>query len=87
MVISSSGPSKNYQEQPLFYPVIRDDIKARIDVLFSSPQFRDVVAERLAGAVRIRSITYDEMGKVGSDSRWDIFYDFSKYLRDTFAVL
>ena len=93
MVISTSGRrtktwlSKSYPEQPILRPTTRGDINSTSSALLESPEFRDVVANRLSGAVQVPTITFDEMGKVGSDPRWDIFYDFSKYIRETFPVL
>lgn len=71
--------------QPLFRPVQRPDItRKNVEKLFESHEFRDLIAKRLSGAVKIPTVTYDEMGKVGDDPRWNVFYDFSKYLKQTF---
>jgi hypothetical protein len=79
---------ENIPNQAVFHPTERPDISAiSTQTLFGSNQFRDLIAQRLSGAVKIPTITYDEMGRVGEDSRWDIFYDLSKYLRETFPCL
>lgn len=71
--------------QPIFQPIQRPDItRTNVNELFSTSKFRNVIAERLSGAVKIPTVTYDKMGKVGEDPRWEIFYEFSKYLRQTF---
>ncbi|KUJ12530.1 Gly-Xaa carboxypeptidase [Mollisia scopiformis] len=72
-------------EQSFFHPTKRQDITKR-NVLerFESAAFRDLIAERLSIAVKIPTVTYDEMGRVGEDPRWDVFYEFSKYLKKTF---
>lgn len=74
--------------QPLFHPRKRPDITTtNINTLFSDPKFRDLIAERLSGAVKIPTESFDGMGKVGEDSRWKIFYEFSAYLQRTFPMV
>lgn len=93
ILISSSGPQDeaNFRdsssEQPIFHPQIRPDITSFNEQLFNTPSFRDLAAQRLSGAVKIPCVTYDGMGKIGSDPRWDIFYRMTKYLRQTFPKL
>ncbi|KAF4621523.1 hypothetical protein G7Y89_g14552 [Cudoniella acicularis] len=80
----SSNP-ETLPKQPIFYPNERADISViNSQTVFRSKNFRDVIARRLAGAVQIPTVTYDEMGLVRVDPRWDVFYDFSKYLRESF---
>lgn len=52
--------------------------------LFKLSEYRDLVAHRLSGAVKIPTITYDEMGLLGKDERWNIFYDMAEYLEASF---
>lgn len=74
-------------QQPIFHPHTRPDIISFNNDLFMNPSFRELAAQRLSGAVKIPSVTYDGMGKVGEDPRWGVFYSFTKYLQDTFSVL
>lgn len=39
------------------------------------------------GAVKIYTPSFDDLGPVGNDSRWDVFYDLEKYLRTTFSLV
>lgn len=94
IIISSSGFQDDEAgvedlcpEQPIFHPQSHEDITVLSKDLFNSPSYRDLAAQRLSGAVQIPSVTYDEMEKVGTDPRWNIFYSFAKYLRDTFPAL
>ena len=67
-------------------PRSRQDIGfTNIEKLFPTNLFQDVVAHRLAGSVKIPTITYDSMGHVGKDPRWEIFFQFSKYMKETFS--
>jgi len=76
--------NRHFLQQPVFHPEIRPEITARNLGLFETDEFRDVVAARLTGSVRIPTVTYDSMDQVGEDPRWDIFYKHSEYLEKTF---
>ena len=66
-------------------PRARRDITAKnVDQLFHTTSFRDLCARRLADAVKVETITYDGMGHVGDDARWEIFYRFSELLKRSF---
>jgi len=72
-------------EQPVLHLTQRQKIaNADLDKLFASHAFRDLIAERLSGAVKVPTVTYDGMKKVGEDPRWDVFYQFATYLKKTF---
>jgi Gly-Xaa carboxypeptidase len=73
--------------QPILHPHTRQDITSFNMDLFKNPRFRELVAQRLSGAVKIPSVTYDGMGKIGADPRWNIFYSFTKYLQEVFPTL
>jgi Gly-Xaa carboxypeptidase len=67
------------------YPLTRQDItQENVTTLFESKDFQDSVARRLSEAVQIPTITYDSMGSVGKDPRWEVFFKFSDYLKKTF---
>ena len=59
------------------------------DVLseISSEGFFDKSLKRMQGAVQIPTESFDDMGKVGEDSRWDVFVDFHAYLEKTFPLV
>lgn len=71
------------QVDPLFPPAGSDRLEEMYRHL-STEEFRKGSIERLSGAVQIPTQSYDDMGKIGEDSRWDILYDFAKYLKNTF---
>lgn len=67
------------------HPSQRQDITQRnVEGIFQSKAFQDTVAQRLAGGVRIPTVVYDSMGHVGTDPRWEVFSQFSEYLKETF---
>ncbi|KAF8609702.1 carboxypeptidase S [Ceratobasidium sp. AG-I] len=51
---------------------------------FADASFEAVAAEYLGAAVRIPTESFDKMGPVGTDPRWDIFYKFSAHLLKTY---
>jgi Gly-Xaa carboxypeptidase len=89
MIFSSLSGSSIHddilQEHPVFHLTHRQRIaNADLDKLFASHAFRDLIAERLSGAVKVPTVTYDGMKKVGEDPRWDVFYQFATYLEKKF---
>jgi Gly-Xaa carboxypeptidase len=80
-----AGTGNLCPEQRVLHPHTCEDAMNR--GLFISPSYRCLAALRLSGAVQIPTVTYDGMAKVGIDPRWEIFYSFTKYLRDTFPIL
>lgn len=52
-----------------------------------SDAFFDKSLKKLQGAIQIPTESYDNMGKVGEDSRWDIFADLHAYLEDAFPLV
>lgn len=60
-----------------------DEVKDEID----SEAFFKKSVKRMQGAVQIATESFDDMGKVGNDSRWDIFKDFHAYLAEAFPLV
>ncbi|KAK0718588.1 hypothetical protein B0T26DRAFT_741486 [Lasiosphaeria miniovina] len=59
----------------------------RIYEYLSSDGFRNETIERLSGAVKVKTESFDDLGPVGEDARWEVFYDFHAYLKDTFPLI
>jgi Gly-Xaa carboxypeptidase len=53
----------------------------------SSTAFRNDSIRRLSGAVQVKTESFDDLGIIGEDSRWDVFYTFHKYLETTFPLI
>lgn len=58
-----------------------------MDEYLTSPQFINASVPRLSGAVQIHSESFDDMGPVGEDPRWDVMFDFAAYLEQTFPLV
>ncbi|GAO45852.1 hypothetical protein G7K_0100-t1 [Saitoella complicata NRRL Y-17804] len=52
--------------------------------LLASSEYRNKSAHYLSGAVQIPTQSFDDLGPVGEDDRWDVFYPFAKWLKNTF---
>lgn len=59
----------------------------KLDAYFLSDAFRNASSARLTGAVQIPTESFDDLGKVGEDSRWDIMFKFADYLAATYPVV
>lgn len=70
------------QPAPLF-PSSGDELDRAYEHV-SSESFRNGSIIRLSGAVRIPTESFDNMGAIGEDKRWDVMYDFAEYLKNTF---
>lgn len=79
----ASAPEDN-ASQSVYRPSKRSDMTTSNLELFKTPKFRDLIAKRLSSLVQIPTVTYDEMGLVGEDSRWEVFEELPKYFEKTF---
>ena len=52
--------------------------------IIGGEHFREKIAKLLSEAVRIPTEVGDDMGHVGDDVQWEVFYKFSTFLRENF---
>lgn len=71
------------QPAPLFPPADNEALQQMWDYLHT-PAFENASIIRHSGAVKIPTQSFDDMGKIGEDKRWDILYEFADYLEATF---
>ncbi|KAF1994951.1 vacuolar carboxypeptidase-like protein Cps1 [Amniculicola lignicola CBS 123094] len=74
------------QVEPL-HPSFRTKELDTMEEFFQSATFRNTSIVRLSGAVQIPTQSFDDMGKVGEDPRWDAFPPFAAYLERTFPLV
>ncbi|KAK3988235.1 hypothetical protein QBC44DRAFT_329732 [Cladorrhinum sp. PSN332] len=89
-VLEFTAPRFDFQSQcqqpePLF-PAKNEDLDKVFDHI-SSDTFRNATIERLSGAVKVKTESFDDLGEVGQDPRWDVFYGFHTYLEKTFPLI
>ncbi|KAH8886095.1 carboxypeptidase [Thozetella sp. PMI_491] len=73
------------QPDPLFPS--QDDALDKAYDFISSETFRSASIKRLSGAVQIKSESFDDLGPVGEDPRWEVFFNFYTYLQATFPLI
>ncbi|KAH7384515.1 hypothetical protein BKA66DRAFT_416908 [Pyrenochaeta sp. MPI-SDFR-AT-0127] len=86
--LSLSNPnskSKCPQVEPLF-PARQTKELDDVGNYLTSEAFRHIEIGRLSGAVKIPTESFDDLGDVGADPRWDIFYSFADYLSKTYPL-
>ncbi|KAI9743933.1 MAG: hypothetical protein M1818_002667 [Claussenomyces sp. TS43310] len=75
------------------YPALQSLSEARTDLERDLTQalrgdaFLNASLGRLQGAIRIPTESFDDMGRVGEDPRWNVFADFHAYLERTFPLV
>jgi Gly-Xaa carboxypeptidase len=74
------------QVAPLFPSKDSKELDA-MQTYLESEDFKSIAIERLSGAVQIPTQSYDDMGEVGKDPRWELFYEFAEYLEKTFPLV
>ncbi|KAJ7077841.1 hypothetical protein B0H15DRAFT_861135 [Mycena belliarum] len=68
-------------------PRVHSILQARLEGLYSAGDFKSTVHEKLGGAVRVATESYDDMLPVGEDPRWDVFQDFHLFLESSFPMV
>lgn len=72
-----------FQPDPLFPPSDNTDLERMFEYL-STSGFQNASIARHSGAVQIATQSYDDMGPIGEDKRWEVMYPFAEYLEATF---
>jgi Gly-Xaa carboxypeptidase len=65
----------------------RKKLEKEVGDEIGSDDFFDKSLKRMQGAVQIPTESFDDMGKVDEDPRWDIFIEFHDYLKKTFPLM
>ncbi|KAI0047164.1 carboxypeptidase S [Auriscalpium vulgare] len=74
------------QVDPL-YPSRSAELWTRLSKTYLTEAFTLRAVDQLGGAVRVPTESYDGMGPVGEDSRWEAFQPFHDYLFQTFPLV
>ncbi len=54
---------------------------------FGTPEYKNHSLSVWRDAVRLYTPSFDDLGPVGEDSRWDVFFKFENYLMKTFPLM
>lgn len=74
------------QVDPLLPSVTSDKLQA-MEEAFDSDEYHEASAKRLSGAVQIKTQSFDNLGPIGEDERWEAMYPFAEYLEKTFPLV
>ncbi|KAK8051502.1 hypothetical protein PG993_002887 [Apiospora rasikravindrae] len=74
------------QVDPLL-PKQKTDALTKMDKYLDSSAFRNESISRMSGAVQIPTQSYDGMGPIGEDPRWDTMYDLAAFFEETFPLV
>ncbi|KAI1505672.1 peptidase family M20/M25/M40 [Biscogniauxia marginata] len=83
---SGSLMSQCPQVEPLI-PHQDSPALSQMDEYFATSKFRNETIARMAGAIQVPSQSYDDLGPIGEDERWDVMYDMADYLEKTFPLV
>ncbi|KAL0953579.1 hypothetical protein HGRIS_004794 [Hohenbuehelia grisea] len=81
------GTPPQCPQVPALYPSEHANLWKTINKTITSDAFTSRAVNWLAGAVRIKTESYDKMGPVGIDLRWEAFMPFHNYLREVFPLV
>ena len=74
------------QVEPLL-PKLQTPKLDEMDHGLMTEAFMNASIARLSSVVRIPTESFDDMGPLDEDSRWNIFFDFAEHLRSTFPLI
>lgn len=86
----SSAPISSEPRCPQVSPLVPSKSTKELDAAWeylNSGAFFNKSIEHLSGAVKIPTQSFDDMGDVGIDPRWDIFHSFASYLEETYPAV
>lgn len=69
------------------FPIAKTPELVDMDNLLASQKFENQSITHLAEAVKIPTMSFDDLGPIGKDKRWDVMYDFAFYLKQTFPLV
>jgi Gly-Xaa carboxypeptidase len=79
-------PAQCRQVAPLV-PKVHSPILDKMDEGFKSEAFMNASIKRLSSVVQIPTESFDDMGPLDEDTRWDIFFEFADLLKSTFPLI
>ncbi|KAK5938649.1 hypothetical protein PMZ80_008840 [Knufia obscura] len=80
----SSGKTASCEQVSPLQPKNQSRGLNDMDEYITSDAYQDASIKRLSGAVQIPTESFDDLGAIGEDKRWEIMYDFAAYLKKTF---
>lgn len=85
-LIGHKESSSGCTQADVLRPSKHHDLWTDITQQIGSPEFRSQAVQWLSGAVQIPTESFDAMGPIGEDKRWDAFGPFHSYLQSAFPL-
>ncbi|KAK2810553.1 hypothetical protein FQN50_002810 [Emmonsiellopsis sp. PD_5] len=85
-IYTPQNPSNICAQVPKLAPS-NSKIDTFIRAKVSSPSYRDEIIQKLVGIIQIPSESYDDLGPIGTDSRWNIFYKIEEYIKTQYPAV
>jgi Gly-Xaa carboxypeptidase len=79
----SNASMPKCQQVPALFPPQDDKLQQAFEYL-STPEFINASITRLSGAVQIPTQSFDDLGAIGEDKRWEVFGPLHEYFEATF---
>ncbi|KAI6117457.1 carboxypeptidase S [Pisolithus croceorrhizus] len=83
----TEAPTNICPQVPELIPQRDFDIWESLGATYDTDIFKAKAVRWLAGAVQVPTESYDSLGPVGTDPRWDKFYAFHAYLQKAFPLV
>jgi Gly-Xaa carboxypeptidase len=74
------------QQVPKLSPKNKE-VEAFIRDKVESPEYQKEIINKLSGIIRIPSESYDDLGPIGQDHRWDVFYKVEEYIKAAYPTV
>ena len=71
------------QQVPMLSPR-NHGVERYIKTTVGSKTYQNQIIDKLRGIIRIPSESYDELGPIGEDNRWDVFYQVEHYIQEMY---
>ncbi|KAI0034441.1 hypothetical protein K488DRAFT_77198 [Vararia minispora EC-137] len=69
------------------YPTRSAELWGNLSTEYGTDEFKGKAIEWLSGAVQVPTESFDTMGAVGEDERWEVFGPFHEYLLQAFPLV
>jgi Gly-Xaa carboxypeptidase len=89
----ASDPGPYTPQNPSICPQVpalspkNHEIEQSILAKTSSPTYHKGIITKLTGLIQIPSESYDDLGPIGTDPRWDIFYSIEEYIKKEYPAV
>ncbi|KAJ5756670.1 hypothetical protein N7533_006213 [Penicillium manginii] len=80
------GSESVCKQAPILSPT-NTQVEQLIRDKVEDPKYQTEIIEKLSGLIQIPSESYDDLGPIGQDARWDIFYQVEKYIKTKYPTV